>query len=126
MWIFTKLRSGKNEKTGREGGANMWNHWIRDPKAIHWLLRDEGALQPDEVSLIEDWAAKQLEWGLHVRLHAGVSGAPQVVEVFGPDLVEPHVLSYRVGGEVQVDEAHGKSRRCASMTEALDFIVQHT
>ena len=126
MQIFTKLLPGKKGKTGREGGANMWSRWVRDPEALRWLLCDEDALRPEEVSLIEDWAAEQLEWGLHVRLHAGVSGAPQVVEVFGPDLVEPHVLSYHVGGEVQVDEAHGKSRRCASMTEALDFIVQHT
>lgn len=125
MQIFTKSLSGK-KKPGREGDANIWRQWVRDPKAIHWLLRDEETLRPEEVSMIEDWATKQLEWGLHVRLHAGVSGSPQVVEVFGPDLVEPHALSYRVGGEVQVDEAHGRSRRCTSMTEALDFIVQYT
>lgn len=126
MQIFTKLTARSKAKAGRDCNANLWSQWVSDPKAIHYLLRDEDALQPEEVSLIEDWATKQLEWGLHVRVHGGASGMPQVVEVFGPNLVEPHVLSYRVGKEIQVDEAHGKSRRCSSVVEALDFIVQYT
>lgn len=126
MQYFTTWLGNKRSKPGRAGGANLWRQWVQQPRAMHWLLRDEDMLNPKDVSLVEHWADMQVEWGLHVRLHVGPSGLPQVVEVFGPDLTEPHVLLYRVDNEVQIDEAHGESRRCTGMTEALDYVASYT
>ena len=126
MQLFPKLLPRRKNKPGRADGVNLWRQWVRNPKAIRWLLLDEDVLRPDEIGIVQGWAEKQLNWGLHVRLHAGVAGLPQVIEVFGPDLMEPHVLLYRVGEEFQVDEHHGASRRCADMAEALEFVMNHT
>ena len=126
MQIFTKLFACKKNAPGRAVGVNLWRQWVGNPKAIRWLLRDEDALRLDDLDTVESWAGRQREWGLHVRLHASAAGLPQVVEVFGPDLTEPHVLLYRVGEEIQVDEHHGASRRYADMAEAVDFVANHT
>ena len=126
MKIFTKLFRNTGAKPGRAEGVNLWRQWVRNPKAIRWLLCDQDVLQPDDVDLVEGWAERMLEWGMHVRLHAGVSGRQQLVEVFGPDLMVPHVLLYRVGEEIQVDEYHGASRRCADVPEALEFVTNCT
>ena len=126
MQIFTKPDAGNSGKPGRSGGLNLWRQWVRSPGAMCWLLREGDVLRPDDIGAIRSWAERQAEWGLHVRLHAGAAGSPQVAEVFGPDLVEPHVLIHRVGEEIQVDEAHGASRRCCDMVEALDFVEKHT
>ena len=126
MQFFTKLLARERGKPGRADGVNLWRQFVGNPKALRWLLRDEDVLRPGEVSAVEGWAKRQLECGLHVRVHDGALGLPQVVEVFGPDLVEPHVLLYRVGDEVQVDGSHGESRRCADMTKALDFVTNYT
>lgn len=126
MSVFTMRRSGLRGKPGRAGGPNLWRQWVRDPRAVRWLVRDGDVLGPRDIDVVEGWADAQSEWGLHVRLHDGVAGSPQVVEVFGPDLVEPHVLVYRVEDGFQVDEAHGASRCFAGMAEALDFVAEHT
>jgi len=126
MQIFTKWLRNMDDKPGRACGANLWRQWVQQPKATRWLLRDEDTLNARDLPLVEGWADKQLEWGLHVRIHAGPSGASQVVEVLGPDLAQPHVLLYRVGNECQIDEAHGESRRCINMVEALNFIEKYT
>lgn len=126
MQIFTKPVVGGSGKPGRSGGLNLWRQWARNPGAVRWLLRDADVLRPDDIGAVRGWAERQAEWGLHVRLHAGAAGSPQIAEVFGPDLVEPHVLIHRVGEEIQVDEAHGASRCCGDMAEALGFVENHT
>ena len=126
MQIFTKPVAGGTAKPGRAGGSSLWRQWVRDPGATRWLLRGEDVLRPDDVRSVRGWAERQAEWGLHVRLHAGAAGSPRVVEVFGPDLVEPHVLIRRVGEEIQVDEAHGASRRCGDIAGALEFVEKYT
>ena len=126
MQILTKLLGNAAAKPGRADGVNLWRQWVSNPKAIRWLLRDEDVLGPTDTALVQGWSERMLEWGMHVEMHAGVSGLNQMVEVFGPDLATPHVLLYRVGDEIQVDEYHGASRRCADMAEALEFVADHT
>ena len=126
MQISTGYRLGRKNKPGRVDGMNLWRQWLHNPDAIRWLLRDDDVLHPDDVAAVKSWAQAQLEWGLHVRLHEDVAGQPQVIEVFGPDLIEPHVLFYRVGKEIQVDEHHGASRRFPAIAAALDFVVGYT
>lgn len=123
MVNFTRATTGK---PGCVGGPNLWRRWLRNPESMRRLLCEDDVLRSDDIADVRGWAERQAEWGLHVRLHAGPAGHPQVVEVFGPDLVEPHVLVYRVGEEVQVDEYHGASRRCAHMAEALHYVVTYT
>ena len=126
MKIFTKLFGGVGVKPGRADGVNLWRQWVRNPKAIRWLLRDQDVLRSEDIVVVESWAETMLDWGMHVRMHAGVAGPHQLAEVFGPDLMVPHVLLYRVGEEIQVDEYHGASRRCADMPEALEFVASCT
>lgn len=126
MQIFSKLFGSPGIEREPVNGVSLWRQWVRNPKAARWLLREEDVLRLDDVCAVEDWADKMVEWGMHVRMHAGVAGVHQVIEVFGPDLAVPHVLLYRVGEEIQVDEFHGASRRCADMPHALDYVTSCT
>ena len=119
-------KSESDDKPGKAGEANQWRQWVMQPRAIARLQGNKDYLNEVDVSALRSWASKQTEWGLRVRLHTGMSSMPHVIEIFGPDLFEPHVILYRVGSDIQVDEAHGESRLCCGMNEALDFVIKHT
>lgn len=123
MRFFTHWPLGNPPKPGHAGNLNLWRQWVSYPKGFRWFMSDADVLRFDEIRAIKAWSHAQLEWGLHIRLHNdALSGLPQVIEVYGPDLIEPHVILYRRETEIQVDGTNGEGRRFDQISEALHFV----